>query len=200
MEINIKQNQILKNKKTIKYQNEGIFLIFNKLTTEYNLYINGLKAEKEEENFEEKLSLLNNELSESTFDKILLNSNIEDDNDKIKSIIQDYYLFFITRNESLKRELNDLQKLCNILEMICNFQFEFNFKKNLTKNDLLYLIMWTNDFYSELNEFLFCIEYFHLGKYLEKKNIFKEILKKNDDNINIIIDDIKDELIAIKKE
>ena len=199
MEINIKQNQILKNKKTIKYQNEGIFLIFNKLTTEYNLYINGLKAEKEEENFEEKLSLLNSELSESTFNKILIHSNIEDDNGKIKSIIQDYYLFFITRNESLKRELNDLQKLCNILEMICNFQFVFNFKKNLTRKDLLYLIMWTNNFYSELNEFLFCIEYFHLGKYFEKKNIFKEILKKKDDNINIIEDDIIEELIGIKK-
>ena len=113
MEINKKENQILKNKKTIEYQNEGIFLIFNKLSTEYNLYINGLKKVvfEKKDSFEEKLSLLNKELSESTFDKILLNSNIEDDNDKIKSIIQDYYLFFITRNESLKRELNDLQKL-----------------------------------------------------------------------------------------
>ena len=41
MEIHKKENQILKNKKTIEYQNEGIFLIFNKLSTEYNLYING---------------------------------------------------------------------------------------------------------------------------------------------------------------
>ena len=88
-------------------------MIFNKLSTEYNLYINDLKKVKFEkkDSFEEKLSLLNKELSESTFDKILLNSNNEDDNDKIKSIIQDYYLFFITRNESLKLELNDLQKL-----------------------------------------------------------------------------------------
>lgn len=180
MEINKKENQILKNKKTIEYQNEGIFLIFNKLSTEYNLYINGLKKVvfEKKDSFEEKLSLLNKELSESTFDKILLNSNIEDDNDKIKSIIQDYYLFFITRNESLKRELNDLQKLCKIVEMVCNFQFEFNFKKNLTKNDLLYLIMWTNDFYSELNEFLFCIEYFHLGKYFEKKIFLKKYSRK----------------------
>ena len=121
MEIKKKENQILKNRNAIKYQNEGIFLIFNKLSTEYNLYINGIKKINDiilEVSFEEKLSLLNKELSESTFDKVLLNSNIEDEKDKMKSIFLDYYLFFISRNESLKRELKDLKYLCKILEMI----------------------------------------------------------------------------------
>ena len=40
---------------------------------------------------------------------------------------------------------------------------------------------------------------FPFRKIFRKKNIFKEIIKKNDDNINIILDDIKDELIGIKK-
>ena len=31
-----------KNKFISKYHNEGIFLIFNKLTTEYNLFIHGI--------------------------------------------------------------------------------------------------------------------------------------------------------------
>ena len=94
MEIKKKENQILKNRNAIKYQNEGIFLIFNKLSTEYNLYINGIKKSNLRDrkilileiSFEEKLSLLNKELSESTFDKVLLNSNIEDEKDKMKSI------------------------------------------------------------------------------------------------------------------
>ena len=46
---------------------------------------------------------------------------------------------------------------------------------------------------------MFCIEYFHLGKYFDKKNIFQEILNKKNENIDIIEDDIKDELIGIKK-
>ena len=57
--------------------------------------------------------------------------------------------------------------------------------------------MWTNDFNSEINEFLFCVEYFHLGKYFDKKNIFKEILKKSqkqDLSLYKINDDIKKEL------
>ena len=69
MEIKKKENQILKNRNAKKYQNEGIFLIFNKLSTEYNLYINGIKKinfiddKILEVSFEEKLSLLNKELS-----------------------------------------------------------------------------------------------------------------------------------------
>ena len=117
----------------------------------------------------------------------------------MKSVIQDYYLYYITKNKSLKREINDIDKLCNLLEMICNFQFEINMKKDIKKNDLLNIIMWTNDFNSEINEFLFCVEYFHLGKYFIKKNIFKEILKKKDVNIDIIKDGNKYELLGIKK-
>ena len=58
----------------------------------------------------------------------------------MKSVIQDFYLYYITKNESLKREINDLEKLCDLLEMICNFQFELNKKKNIKKNDLLNII------------------------------------------------------------
>ena len=187
-------------KKIIEYKNEGITLIFNKLITEYNLYINGIlnTLNEKEIDINEKLSLLNDELSKSTFDKILSNS-LEDEKDAMKSVIQDYYLYYITKNESLKREINDLEKLCELLEMICNFQFEINMKKDIKKNDLLNIIMWTNDYYSEINEFLFCVEYFHSGKYFNKKNIFKEILKKQDANIDIIKDDFKSELLGIKK-
>ena len=189
------------NKKILSYQNEGIFLIFNKLTTEYNLYINGILPSLIEKEIspEEKLVLLNKELSKSTFDDILSKLNLEDVNDIMKSVVKDYYLYYILKNETLKREINDWEKLCDLLEMICNFQFELNLKKEINKNDLLNIIMWTNDFYSEINEFLFCVEYFHLGKYFNKKNIFKEILKKKDVDLDITNDDIKYELKGIKK-
>ena len=137
------------NKKILSYQNEGIFLIFNKLTTEYNLYINGILPSLIEKEIspEEKLVLLNKELSKSTFDDILSKLNLEDVNDIMKSIIKDYYLYYILKNETLKREINDWEKLCDLFEMICNFQFELNLKKEINKNDLLNIIMWTNDFY-----------------------------------------------------
>ena len=47
----------------------------------------------------------------------------------MKSVIQDFYLYYITKNESIKRKINDLEKLCDLLEMICNFQFGLNKKK-----------------------------------------------------------------------
>ena len=188
------------NKKILSYQNEGIFLIFNKLTTEYNLYINGILPSLNEKEIspEEKLVLLNKELSKSTFDDILSKLNLEDVNDIMKSVVKDYYLYYILKNETLKREINDWEKLCDLFEMICNFQFELNLKEEINKNDLLNIIMWTNDFYSEINEFLFCVEYFHLGKYFNKKNIFKEILKKKDVDLDITNDDIKYELFLFK--
>ena len=183
-----------KNKVILEYQNEGIFLIFNKLSTEYVSFIN--EAEKEKN---EKLSLLDEELSQSTFDKILSNSKFEDENVKMKSIIQDYYLYYVSKNEKTKRDLNVLENLRNILEMICNFQFGLNAKKNLTKIDLLNLIIWNNDYCLALKEFLFCLEYFNSKKYFNKKNIFKEVLKKREENIDIKNYDIKDELKGIKK-
>ena len=56
---------------------------------------------------------------------ILSNLNIEDEND----IIHDYYLYYVLKNEMLKREINDGEKLCDLLEIICNFQFELNLNK-----------------------------------------------------------------------
>ena len=158
-----------KNKVILQYQNEGIFLIFNKLSTEYVSFIN--EAEKEKN---EKLSLLDEELSQSTFDKILSNSKFEDENVKMKSIIQDYYLYYVSKNEKTKRDLNVLENLRNILEMICNFQFGLNTKKNLTKIDLLNLIIWTNDYCLALKEFLFCLKYFNSKKYFNKKIFLKK--------------------------
>ena len=56
---------------------------------------------------------------------ILSNLNIEDEND----IIQDYYLYYVLKNEMLKREINDGEKLCDLFEIICTFQFELNLNK-----------------------------------------------------------------------
>ena len=125
-----KENKIkTKNKITLEYQNEGIFLIFNKLSTEYVLFINEAKKGKNE-----KLSFLDEELSNSTFDDILLLSKFEDEKSKMNSIIQDYYLYFVSKNEKTKKDLNVLENLRNILEMICNFQFAINTKKKFNKN------------------------------------------------------------------
>ena len=192
--------------KAYRYQNEGISFIFNKLSNEYNLYINEINRYINNDHIKsieksEKLSLLNIELTNSSFNDIILNSKLDNENEKIKSIIQDYYLYFITNNRSLKIKEIDLDNYCKILEIICNLQFGFNNnnKNKFTKNDLLELIIWTNDFNSELYEFLFCIEYFHSGKYFKKKNIFKEISQKKDIDIDLEVDEIKDELIGIKK-
>ena len=44
MEIKNEESKIKNvNGSKFQYENEGIFLIFNKLTIEYNLYINGIK-------------------------------------------------------------------------------------------------------------------------------------------------------------
>ena len=56
---------------------------------------------------------------------ILSNLNIEDEND----IIHDYYLYYVLKNEMLKREINDGEKLCDLFEIICTFQFELNLNK-----------------------------------------------------------------------
>ena len=122
------------------------------------------------------LLLLSKELEKSTFN-VLLNSKKENN---IELIIKDYYLYYITRNETFEREINDLDNLCNLLEMICELQFEFKYKKNkeLTINDLLSIIIWTNDYYLEINELLYCVEYFNLENIFNNKNIFKEILNK----------------------
>ena len=76
---------------------------------------------------------------------------------------------------------------------------ELILKKNLTKIDLLNLIIWTNEYTLPLKEFLFCLEYFNSKKIFNKKNIFQEVLKKREENIDIKIDDIKNELVGIKK-
>ena len=54
--------------------------------------------------------------------------------------------------------------------MICNFRFEVNLKKEINKNVLLNIIMWKNDFYSEINEFCFVLNI------IIWQNIFKKIL------------------------
>ena len=111
-------------------------------------------------------------------------------------MIQDYYLYFITRNESLERETNDLYDLSELLEVICEFQFKFNNKKQLSVKDFLSLIIWTHDYYLVLNELLYCVEYFKLEDIFKKKNIFQEILKKKN-NVDIE-DNNKEEIIGIK--
>ena len=55
-------------------------------------------------------------------------------NEKIKSIIQDYYLYFITNNRSLKIKEIDLDNYCKILEIICNLQFGFNNNNKTIEN------------------------------------------------------------------
>ena len=78
------------------------------------------KKEEDEENTA-RLELLKKELENTTFNELL---NKKEKN-IIVSIIKDYYLYFVTRNEVLERETNDLGSLCNLLEMFCEFQFEF---------------------------------------------------------------------------
>jgi len=110
----------------------------------------------------------------------------------IASILKDYYLYYVTRNESLEKETNDLGNLCNLLEMFCEFQFEFSTRENkeLTVDDLLAVIKWTNDFYFEINELLYCVEYFKLQK-IFKKNMFNEILNRRLNKIDIENNDKK---------
>ena len=154
------------------------------------------KEIKEEEQIinKEYLELLEKELDNTTFNDLLKS---KEQNNIIEAIIKDYYIYFVTINESLEREKKDLDNLCKLLEMICDFQFEFNKNKDLTKKDLLSLIIWTNDYYFELNEILFCVEYFKLEN-IFKKNIFKEILNKKKNKIDIEEGD-KKQLIGLKK-
>ena len=51
-----------------------------------------------------------------------------------------------------------------------NPRSEVNLKKEINKNVLLNIIMWTNDFYSEINEFCFVLNI------IIWQNIFKKIL------------------------
>ena len=141
------------------------------------------------------VNLLEKELDNKTFNNLI---EVQPQNNIIGAIMKDYYLYFITRNESLERETNDLDNLCKLLEIICEFQFEFNKNDNLTKNDLLSLIIWTNDYSLELNEFLNCVEYFKKEKIFKKKNIFQEIINKRLNKIDIEKDDNK-ETIGLKK-
>ena len=135
-----------------------------------------LEDKKENEIFikEENILLLEKELENTTFNEIIKS---HEPNNIISSAIKDYYYYFVTRNESLEREFNDLENLCKLLEMICEFQFEFSKNNNLTQKDLLSLIIWTNDHSLELNELLYCVIYFKKEN-IFKKNIFKEILNK----------------------
>ena len=221
----ILQKDNIKDQKN-NYKNKGIILIFNKILAEYNFNIKYKKFPKKEEKKEEeikeenkniqneinnnkiiveeknkgiikeeKLKLLEKELENSTFNDLIKSFA---QNNVISSIIKDYFLFFVARNESLAGE--DLENLCKILEMICEFQFEFNINKNnnLTKRDLLSLIIWTNKYYLELNEFLYCIERFNKEKIFKKKNIFQEILNKRLDKIDIE-KECKRKIIGLKK-
>ena len=149
------------------------------------------KPEKKKEEDEENnacLELLKKELDNTTFNKLL---NKKEKN-IIASILKDYYLYYVTRNESLEKETNDLGNLCNLLEMFCEFQFEFSTRENkeLTVDDLLAVIKWTNDFYFEINELLYCAEYFKLQK-IFKKNMFNEILNRRLNKIDIENNDKK---------
>ena len=187
-----------KGKNKYNFKNRGILLIFNKLVNRYDYSINTEVNNKGEENIliPKNLSILEKEIEKTTFNDIIKGQN---PNDAMASIIQDYYLYFITRNESLERETNDLEDLCKLLEMICEFQFNFSKKKLLEVKDLLFLIIWTNNYYSELNEILYCVEYFNynLENNLKKKNIFKEIFKRKKNIIKIEDEDSK-ELIGLK--
>ena len=135
-----------------------------------------LEDKKENEIFikEENILLLEKELENTTFNEIIKS---QEPNNIISFAIKDYYYYFVTRNESLEREFNDLENLCKLLEMICEFQFEFSKNNNLTQKDLLSLFIWTNDHSLELNELLYCVMYFKKEN-IFKKNIFKEILNK----------------------
>ena len=174
-----------KNEKIIEEEKieEGslISLIKNDNKNQYN-YINL-----------EEILLLAKNLEKSSFSELLKNKK---PNNIIRSMIQDYYLYFITRNESLERETNDLYDLSELLEVICEFQFKFNNKKQLSVKDFLSLIIWTHDYYLVLNELLYCVEYFKLEDIFKKKNIFQEILKKKN-NVDIEDND-KEEIIGIK--
>ena len=154
-----------------------------------------LEDKKENEIFikEQNLLLLEKELENTTFNEIIKS---HEPNNIISSAIKDYYYYFITRNESLEREFNDLENLCKLLEMICEFQFEFSKKNNLTQKDLLSLIIWTNDHSLELNELLYCVIYFKKEN-IFKKNIFKEILNKKLKKKELV-KEAKTNLIGIK--
>ena len=217
--INIFPENLQKEQKKANYENNGILLIFNKLSIEYNFNIKEKikqektieeeKAQKNEQNNieikeetkeeekkeepneakieeikkeevkneikeeknnfinEECLYYLEKELENTTFNELL---KAQAPYNVFYSIIKDYYFYFVTRDKSLTREINDLDNLCKLLEMICEFQFEFNINKmyNLSKKDFLLLIIWTNNYFSDINELLSCVDY------IKKENIFKK--------------------------
>ena len=160
------------------------------------------EAKKEEDKKEEDksiqnqlINLLEKELNNTTFNNLI---ESQPQNNLIGAIIKDYYLYFITRNESFEREINDLDNLSKLLEVICEFQYEFSKNNNLTIKDLLSLIIWTIDYKLELNEFLYCVEYFKKEKIFKKKNIFQEIINNRLNKVDIEKDD-KRETIGLKK-
>jgi hypothetical protein len=154
-----------------KYKVPGIFLIFDNITTDFNLFYRSecIKGNDSIENIINKLEI---QLNKTTF-------NIKLKDYSINSIINDYYLYFITRNNSLESRTKDLSKLIKIFEEICNMKFNYQKKneKDLNTKDFLELLIWSNIYNLELNEFLYCIQYFKEIKLFEKTNIYNEVLK-----------------------
>ena len=57
------------------------------------------------------------------------------------------------------------------------FQFNKKNEKDINEKDFLLLLIWSNIYYLELNEFLYCIQYYKEKKLFGKVNIYNEILK-----------------------
>ena len=189
-----------------KYKVPGIFLIFDNITTDFNLFYRSecIKGNDSKENIINKLEIQLN--------KTTLNTKLKDYS--INTIINDYYLYFITRNNSLESRTKDLSQLIKIFEEICNMKFNYQKKneKDLNTKDFLELLIWSNIYNLELNEFLYCIQYFKEIKLFEKTNIYNEVLKtikiydkenlengeKDKNNINQINAKIEDKYVLKK--
>ena len=104
-----------------KYKVPGIFLIFDNITTDFNLFYRSecIKGNDSIENIINKLEIQLN--------KTTLNTKLKDYS--INTIINDYYLYFITRNNSLESRTKDLSQLIKIFEEICNMKFNYQKKK-----------------------------------------------------------------------
>ena len=104
-----------------KYKVSGIFLIFDNITSDFN-YFYRLECIKDSNSIKDISDKLKSQLDKTTFNEKLKDNNIND-------IINDYFLYFITRNNSLNTRTKDLPNIIKILEKICNIKFNLD-KRN----------------------------------------------------------------------
>lgn len=174
-EQNLKQNLFNKNNKNplikLRYHNSGIQLIFDNLTSDFSYFY---KHSYDETQKEFIFYQLKEKLKTTTFHSKLNNK----ENLTIKNVIQDYFIYFLTKNEDIKDQTKNFENKKALIENICDIKFKFS-KKNendlYTEEEFLSLFIWCNIFYNELNEFLFCAQFFNEKKNLIGIDMFEEM-------------------------